>query len=67
MKHILLQRALKYKKRVTIDEPIGFSFDSLAGAWVNILDRSFLIEAEGFKGLGTKKNDIETGEDQKGQ
>ncbi len=67
MKHILLQKALKYKKRKVIETPKGFSFDSLIGAWINNIDKTFLIEAKGFQGLGTKKNDIETGEDQKGQ
>ena len=67
MKHILLQKALKYKKRTEIEEPQGFSFDSLVGAWINDTDKTYLIQAKGFKALGTKKNDIETGEDQKGE
>jgi hypothetical protein len=67
MTHILLQKALKYKKRKEIDEPKGFSFDSLIGAWINNTDKSFLIQAKAFKALGTKKEDVETGEDQKGQ
>ena len=67
MKHILLQKALKYKKRKEIEEPKGFSFDSLIGAWISNTDKSFLIQAIAFKALGTKKEDIETGEDQKGQ
>lgn len=67
MKHILLQKALKYKQRKAIEEPKGFSFDSLLGAWINNLDKSFLIFAHNFKALGTKKEDVETGEDQKGQ
>lgn len=67
MKHILLQKALKYKKRKEIEEPKGFSFDSLMGAWINNTDKSFLILSKGFKALGTKKEDIETGEDQKGE
>ena len=67
MKHILLQKSLKYKKRKEIEEPKGFSFDSLIGAWINNIDKTFLIQSKGFKALGTKKEDIETGEDQKGQ
>lgn len=66
MKHILLQKALKYKKRKKIKEPKGFSFDSLIGAWTNNKDKSFLINSIEFVALSTKKNDIETGEDQKG-
>jgi hypothetical protein len=67
MKHILLQKALKYKKRTVIEEPKGFSFDSLVGAWISNIDKTYLIQAEGFKALGTKKDDIETGEDKKGE
>lgn len=67
MRHILLQKALIYKKRTEIKSPEGFSFDSNIGAWINNIDKSFLIFAEGFQALSTKKNDIETGEDQKGQ
>jgi len=67
MKHILLQKALKYKRRKEIEAPKGFSFDSLRGAWTNNLDKTFLIEAIGFKAFASKKEDVETGEDQKGQ
>lgn len=67
MNHILLQKALKYKKRKEIESPKGFLFDSLIGAWINNLDKTFLVKTEGFKALGTKKEDVETGEDQKGQ
>ncbi|MFI0426816.1 MAG: hypothetical protein ACH34V_07665 [Flavobacterium sp.] len=67
MKHILLQKALKYKQRKEIEDPKGFSFDSLIGAWINNVDKSLLILSKDFKALGTKKEDVETGEDQKGQ
>lgn len=67
MKHILLQKALKYKKRKEVEAPKGFSFDSLLGAWTNNSDKTFLIEAKAFKALASKKEDVETGEDQKGQ
>jgi len=67
MKHILLQKALKYKKRKEIETPKGFSFDSLLGAWISSVDKTFLVEAKDFKAFGTKKEDVETGEDQKGQ
>lgn len=67
MKHILLQKALKYKRRKEIEDPQGFSFDSLVGAWINNTDKTYLIQAKGFKALATKKEDIETGEDKKGE
>ncbi len=67
MKHILLQKALKYKKRKTIDAPKLYTFDSLLGAWTSSVDKSLLINSANFAALGTKKEDIETGEDQKGE
>ncbi|WP_452597117.1 hypothetical protein [Pontimicrobium sp. MEBiC01747] len=67
MKHILLQKALRYKKRKKIEAPKNFMFDSLLGAWINKIDQSLLIKSENFPALGTKKEDIETGEDQKGE
>jgi hypothetical protein len=67
MKHILLQKALKYKKRKKIEAPIGYIFDSILGAWINRIDNSLLINSTNFPALGTKKEDIETGEDQKGE
>jgi len=67
MKHILLQKALKYKKRRKIEAPNGYTFNSLLGAWINKIDDSLLIKSANFPALGTKKEDIETGEDQKGE
>lgn len=67
MKHILLQKALKYKKRKEVEAPNGFSFDSFIGAWTKNSDKTFLIQAKEFKALASKKEDVETGEDQKGQ
>lgn len=67
MKNILLQKALKYKKKVDIEKPKGYSFNNLIGAWINDADKTLLIQSEFFKALATKKEDIETGEDQKGQ
>ncbi|MBS1174761.1 MAG: hypothetical protein H6R05_892 [Burkholderiaceae bacterium] len=67
MRHILLQKALTYKKRRELETPAGFSFNSALGAWVNNIDKSLLIFAKDFKALASKKEDIETGEDKKGQ
>lgn len=67
MKHILLQKALKYKRRRPIQKPKGYIFDVSLGAWVNNIDKSLLIQSTNFPAQGTKKEDIETGEDHKGQ
>ncbi len=67
MRHILFKRAFIYKKRRDINPPENYRYDSVLGAWVNKIDNSLLILAKDFKGQSTKKLDIETGEDNKGQ
>jgi hypothetical protein len=67
MKHILLQKALRYKKRKKIEAPKGFMFDCSLGAWISKIDQSLLIQSANFPATSTKKEDIETGEDQKGE
>jgi hypothetical protein len=67
MKHILFKRAFIYKKRRNISPPENYKYDSELGAWVNKITNSLLILASDFKGQATKKLDIETGEDNKGQ
>jgi len=67
MKHILLNRAFEFKKRKDINPPKNYVYNSILGAWFNVTDKLPLIFANDFKALGTKKRDVETGEDQKGQ
>ena len=64
MKHILLRTAVFHDKVKTNQEPEGFIYDSKIGAWKG--DKGFLVNQSDFKALGTKKNDVETGEDHKG-
>jgi hypothetical protein len=42
-------------------------YNPILGAWFNITSKLPLIFAEDFKAQGTKKYDVETGEDNKGQ
>jgi hypothetical protein len=67
MQHILLQKAFNYKKRKKFEAPKGYSFDNKLGAWKDNLNHNLLIHASNFPILGTKKHDIETGEDCKGE
>lgn len=67
MEHILLQKAIKFKKRRKIEAPEGYLFDSVLGAWINEFTNTLLIQSSNYPALGTKKEDIETGEDQKGE
>ncbi len=67
MKHILFQKALIYKKRNDVTPSSEFDYDHILGAWVNNSDDSLLISSPDFRAKTTKKQDVETGEDQKGQ
>ncbi len=67
MKHILLNKAFEYKKRKDINLPKDYVYDSILGTWFNSISKLPLIFADDFKAQGTKKFDIETGEDNKGQ
>jgi hypothetical protein len=66
MKHILFQKALVYKKRKEITPPKNYEYDHILGAWKDKLS-NLLINSTDFKAQATKKLDIETGEDNKGQ
>ena len=67
MRHILLQKAFNYKKRRNIEAPEGYSFDNKLGAWKNNENNTLLINSTNYPSLGTKKHDIEIGEDHKGE
>ena len=67
MKHILLKNAFTYKKAKIKVEPKGYIFDHVLGAWVSKATKCLLINDSNFSAIGTKKEDIETGEDQKGE
>ncbi|MBM1107066.1 hypothetical protein JQC67_13015 [Aurantibacter crassamenti] len=67
MKHILFQKALVYKKRKEITPPKDYEYDYILGAWKSKLNNLLLINSKDFKAQATKKLDIETGEDNKGQ
>lgn len=56
------------KKKTVINIPEGYFFDKHLGAWVSAKSQKELVNHKDFPGGGgTKKCDIETGEDQKGQ
>ena len=66
MKHILLVNAFNYKKRKEIVSPIGFFYNKVIGAWLSHSDETLLVNHKSFPAIGSKKEDIETGEDHKG-
>jgi hypothetical protein len=65
--HPLLARASRYPRRDADLHPAGCSYDVLAGAWRDDATGALAVELPGRKGPHTKKFDIETGEDQKGE
>lgn len=67
MKHILLKNSFVYKKRKQLEDPKGYAFNQNMGAWIHEINSSLLIMSKEFTALATKKEDIETGEDQKGE
>lgn len=63
--HILLKKSKKYKPK-TISIPNGYEY-SKYGYWYSISDNQALITSKDSFVLVSKKEDIETGEDQKGE
>ena len=67
MKHILLHNSFVYKKINKIEPPIGFKYDKKIGAWIGSDNGHLLVKDVNFPSISTKKLDVETGEDNKGQ
>jgi hypothetical protein len=65
--HPLLARAQRYRRGQVDLQPPGCSYDALAGAWRDMATGALAVELPGRQGPRTKKMDIETGEDQKGE
>lgn len=68
MEHIIVKNLVPFKRN-KLHDPDGFKFDAVTGAWIAIADGSYLVRspAPTRPQTGTKKNDVETGEDLKGQ
>ena len=64
--HILLTSAHAYPRRVAA-VPDGWLYDTKAGAWKNPETGVFMVHDPNSPRCETKKNDLETGEDAKGQ
>jgi hypothetical protein len=65
-KHVLLEVAKRSRHRTTPDMPPGAAYDLRVGCWM--VDGTPLVRSEGLRvRAATKKDDIETGEDHKGE
>jgi hypothetical protein len=69
MNHILVDK-IKQFNRKSIETPHGFIYDLQLGFWTSFEDHgSSLVKNPNLRVLmqGSKKEDVETGEDQKGK
>ena len=64
--HVLLEKARGYAREPIELKPADSDYDLLAGAWIHRPSGELLVESAVPKPPRTKKNDVETGEDQKG-
>lgn len=65
--HPLIERAQKYPLRAVNLAPAGCLYDDEVGAWRIIETDELWVDTHARQGPQTKKQDIETGEDQKGE
>lgn len=66
-KHILEKKAFVYDLPRTDPDMTGYEFEDDKGYWVNKNSKKPSIEDPQFAAPRTKKADIETGEDKKGE
>ena len=66
-KHILLDKSESYKIPKEISEPKGCLYNRQLGYWVNQDTELAMMLGKYPERMQTKKHDIETGEDQKGE
>jgi hypothetical protein len=70
MGHFLTDRAKKYKRPEASEvAPADCTYDVIRGGWLDASHASFVVKSAESKHYmpRTKKDDIETGEDQKGE
>jgi hypothetical protein len=67
MKHVLLEKMFIYPIRPEGTALIDFEYDEIKGYWKNKNNQSPLIFDLAAVGPRTKKEDLETGEDRKGE
>lgn len=65
--HILMEKAFIYDLPQDKPDMTGVYFDNIKGYWLNQSNNQPCIESKIFAAPRTKKADIETGEDRKGE
>ncbi|MBR0413749.1 MAG: hypothetical protein IJI67_01600 [Clostridia bacterium] len=66
-KHIIIEKSKKYVLTNQELVPAGCSYNSKGGFWVDDSSNIAMMRSLNFELAATKKCDIETGEDQKGE
>ncbi len=67
MAHFILDNARRYDEPNDDVSPKCAVYSAESGYWTDVISHSPLINTEGFQHMSTKKEDRETGEDQKGE
>lgn len=65
--HIILDNAKRYKVMGNVEKPKGYFYDDIVGYWRNELDGKAYVKSINYSSAVSKKHDIETGEDEKGE
>ncbi len=66
-KNLLIEKSFKYEENNLSLKVEGCFFDDEKGYWIDVTNDLPLVLSNRVKGLQTKKEDIETGEDKKGE
>lgn len=67
MSHIVIEKLHRYKVNTRGSDPEGYEYDAGAGYWRSSKNGSPLVSDENVRKPITKKADVETGEDKKGE
>ena len=67
MKHLLIENAFEYDILNSSENMSNSTYDSSKGFWVNNQNGLARIDDPGFRPPRSKKADVETGEDKKGE
>lgn len=66
-RHIILEKAHSYDFQRELTQPLGCIYDRKGGFWKIIENEEPMMLGDNPENRQTKKCDIETGEDQKGE
>ncbi len=65
--HIILEKAKRYEVSINNKNPDGCTYKSKEDFWIENISNKAMMKSDNPKKPTSKKCDIETGEDQKGE